>query len=101
MYNDVKPKPKTAFELFLNWMNDTTSELVSSATSMNQKINIKQIDGGTFELKEDHWVCTHEDSFIEKACCAVGTEDCDCKGRDYKVCPNKFCTGLEESDYGL
>lgn len=64
-------------------------------------INIKQRDTGVFALTEDgEWVCTHEDAYIEKACCtSVGSSgyiECGCGGRDAVICPSTGCTDIED-----
>lgn len=38
--------------------------------------------------------CTHEEAFVERACCAVARPDCPCNGQDAVICPAIDCTGI-------
>jgi hypothetical protein len=64
-------------------------------------IKIKQYDTGVFALSEDNeWVCTHEDAYIERACCSgydsEGLPSCGCHGQDGVICPAIDCTDIQE-----
>lgn len=64
-------------------------------------INIKTKDTGVFALTEDgDWVCTHEDAYIERACCLgydnEGNVSCGCYGQDGVLCPSTGCTDIQE-----
>ncbi len=65
-------------------------------------INVKHKDSGTFQLTETgDWVCAHVDAYIERACCSgfdAGLPSCACHGQDGILCPNWFCTGIEEHE---
>lgn len=64
-------------------------------------IQVKFKDSGTFALSEDNeWVCTHEDAYIEPACCSSagssGYIECGCGGQDAVICPSIGCTDIQD-----
>lgn len=64
-------------------------------------IKIKHQDSGTYLLAEyGEWVCSHADAYVDPACCSgydsEGNISCGCYGRDSVVCPNTYCTGIED-----
>ena len=64
-----------------------------------QVIEIKQ-DTSTYHLEDERFICDHNSTTIEKACCKVagpsGHIECGCGGMDSVVCDNVDCTGLDE-----
>ena len=62
-------------------------------------IKVISKDSGVFALSEDNeWVCTHDDAYIDPACCSsVGSSgyiECGCGGQDGVICPSTGCTGI-------
>ena len=67
---------------------------------MAMQINITD-RSSTFKLAEwNDFVCTHDQAYIQKACCTVPDEGglyfCACGGQDSVVCPAIDCTGIED-----
>jgi len=48
--------------------------------------------------------CTHEEAYIEKACCSPtdvgdhGYVECGCGGQDSVVCPTQDCQGISDNE---
>jgi hypothetical protein len=65
-------------------------------------VKIKQYNEATMALVDgDYWKCTHEDAYIEAACCngspdEAGRDTCGCHGNDAIVCPAFDCTGIQD-----
>lgn len=64
-------------------------------------IYVKFKDSGTFYLSDDNeWICTHENAYIDKACCSGhysdGSPSCWCYGVDNVVCPSTDCTDIKD-----
>lgn len=64
-------------------------------------INVKH-DNVSYHLEDERFICDHNDTTLEKACCKVrgssGYIECGCGGIDNLVCENPDCTGITEDD---
>lgn len=62
-------------------------------------IDVKQ-DTSTYHLEDERFICDHNHTTVEKACCKVAGEsgyiECGCGGLDSVSCDNPDCTGLDD-----